>query len=83
MAKKKKNQQYHQMIGLNLYESTWKCRDALTYLMLQNLLPLQLLCFMLFDLISVISAAIRGHFVLHPGAGLPSSVALIHSDKNL
>lgn len=56
------------MVGPNLYESTWKCRDALTALMLHNLLPLQLLCFLLFDLISVICAAVHARSVLHPEA---------------
>lgn len=47
------------------------------YLILQNLLPLQLLCFLLFDLISVICAAIRARSVLHPEAsGTPSALSL-------
>lgn len=62
------------MVEPNLYESTWKCRDALTYLLLRYLLPLQLSCFLLFDLISVISAAIRGRSVLHPEATGPTQL---------
>lgn len=68
------------MAGQNLYESTWKCIDALTYLMLQNLLPLQLLCFLLFDLISVICAAIHSRSVLHPEA--TGTAQLCRSDSH-